>query len=189
MAKIIYNEAVKAMLDRRSIRRFKSEQITEDQLETILTCGFNAPSGGNAQNWFLAVVQDQKFIDEMHEFFLTTLPPEDKLPPVMQQRLKDPNYNIIFRAPTAIFVFYDPERGPLNCGFLGENMAIAAVSLGLGSCYIGGAMQIFETPQGKAFMERMKVPQGYKAAFGLAIGYPDEKPDARPRDMTKMSRM
>lgn len=186
---IIRNEVVNALLDRRSIRRYKPNQISEDQLETILTCGFNAPSGGNTQSWFVAVVQDSKFIDEMHQVFVNTLPPLDKLPPIMSERMKDPEYNLVFRAPTAIFVFYDPEKSQLNSAILGQNMVIAAQSLGLGTCYLGGPMQIFGTPEGEEFMKRMNVPEGYKPSFGLAVGYPNENPEARPRDLTKFSRV
>ena len=69
MEKIIMNDVVKAILERRSIRKYEDRQITEEELNTILTCAFNAPSGGNGQQWFLSVVQDKAVLDTISKAF------------------------------------------------------------------------------------------------------------------------
>ena len=189
MANLISNETIKHMLERRSIRDFKPEQISEDQLETILHCGFNAPSGMNCQSWFLTVIQDREVLDDWHKSFVKSLPPADQLPPIMQQRLKNPNYDVFYHAPTLILVSFEKEKGPLNSGFLGQNMVLAAQSLGLGTCYIGGAVNFLGSPEGKPVLDRMKLPEGCQPCFGVAIGQPNEQPDARPRDFTKLARI
>ncbi len=189
MANMISNETIKNMLDRRSIRDFKTQQISEEQLETILNCGFNAPSGMNCQPWFLTVLQDKDLLNEWHKMFVKSLPPAEELPPIMQQRLKDPNYNVFYHSPTLILVSCETEKDPLNCGILGQNMVLAAQSLGLGTCYIGGAVRFLESPEGSPLLEKMKLPEGYKPCFAVAVGYPNEKPEARPRDFTKLVRI
>ena len=77
--------------ERRSIRKFKPRQISEEQLETLLTCGFRAPSGANCQAWYLSVIQDKALLDQIHAAHIENLPPLEKLPPVMTERLKNPN--------------------------------------------------------------------------------------------------
>ena len=186
---MIENEVIKTIMARRSIRKFKSQQISEEQLETILTCGFRAPSGGNCQAWYLSVIQDKELLDQIHEAHIRNLPPIEELPPVMEERLKTPDYNVFFHAPTVIMVSYEIEKGPLSCGILGQNMVIAAQSLGLGTCYFGGIFQLLLSPAGKPYLDKMKIPEGYDPCFMLGIGYPDETPGETPRDLNKYVRI
>jgi nitroreductase len=189
MASIISNEVVKTILERRSIRSFTPEQISEDQLETILTCGFNAPSGGNVQSWFLTVVQDAGLLGEINAEFVKMVKAQPVIPPIMVERLKNPNYSVFFNAPTAILVCYETEKGPANSSFLAENMVLAAQSLGLGTCYIGGVLQFLNSPAGDHFLPALKIPAGHTPAYFVSIGYPNESPAARPRDFSKMTRI
>ena len=64
---MIDNELTRIIRDRRSIRKYKSEQLTEEQLQTLLECGFLAPSGGNSQNWHVTVVQSQDYLGRLSE--------------------------------------------------------------------------------------------------------------------------
>jgi nitroreductase len=138
---IMHNPIVDTILARRSIRAFDPDrQLTEDQLETLLACGFAAPSGGNCQSWHMTVVQDAALLSDIHEGFVKMIKALPVIPPVMVERLKNPNYTVFFRAPTAILVCYLKEKGPTNSALLAENIVLAAQSLGLGTCYIGGVM-------------------------------------------------
>jgi nitroreductase len=105
----------------------------------------------------------------------------------MVERLKNPLYSVFFRAPTCILICYETEKGPTNSAFLSENMAIAAQSLGLGTCYVGGVLMYLGTPEGAPLMAKLQIPEGYTPAYFLCTGYPDEAPDARPRDLSKIS--
>lgn len=59
------NEIIKSIMNRRSTRKYKSEQITEDKLQVLLDCGIQAPSAVNAQPWHFTVVQSKDLIDHM----------------------------------------------------------------------------------------------------------------------------
>ena len=59
---MIDNEITRVIRDRRSVRKYKSEQLSEEQLQTLLECGFLAPSGGNSQNWHITVVQSVDYL-------------------------------------------------------------------------------------------------------------------------------
>lgn len=187
MGNIIMNEVVKTILERRSIRSFKPEQISDDQLETILNCGINAPSGANFQSWHVVVVQDAALLSEISAKFVEMVKNNPPIPPVMVERLKNPNYSVFFNAPTALLVCYETEKGPTNSAFLAENMVLAAQSLGLGTCYIGGVMNYLNSPDGAPYLERLKIPAGFTPAYFVSVGQPDEKPDARPRDFSKIT--
>lgn len=189
MADIIMNEVVKAILERRSIRKYSDKQITEQELETILTCAFNAPSGGNSQSWFLSVVQDKKVLDDISRAFADSIKANPNTPDNVKARFDAPDYKVYFGAPTVIFVSY-PKAGPeTNSALLGENVVIAAQSLGLGTCYLGGVIGFLRKPEAAEYVEPLKLPEGYELLFGIAIGYPEESPAAKPRDFGKMARI
>ena len=185
MENIIQNEVTQAIISRRSIRDFKPDQISELQLKTIINCGFHAPSGMNCQGWYLSVIQNKQLLDEIHQEHIRSLPPVEKLPPVMQERLKNPDYNVFFHAPTVIMVSHAEKAGSLNCGFLGQNMVLTAQSLGLGTCYLGGILQLLLAPEGQPFLDQMKIPDGYSPCFLIAVGQPNEQPAMRERDFTR----
>ena len=77
--------------------------------------------------------------------------------------------------------------GDLDAGLLGENMMLAAQAIGLGTCCLGGPVRwLNSNADGKFFLDRLDIPEGYKLNYIIAIGYPDEQPDAKPRDASKV---
>ena len=75
----------------------------------------------------------------------------------------------------------------LDAGLLGENMMLAAQSLGLGTCIQTGPVRFLTTNEkAKPFMNSLDIPEGYKLLYVIAVGYPDEAPDAKPRDASKV---
>jgi nitroreductase len=185
MEKIIHNAVVDAMLSRRSIRAYKPEQITQEELDTLLVCGFNAPSGGNGQQWFLTVIQDPALLGEISAETAKFSLKNPNLPDRMKARYEDLNYSASMGAPTAIFFAYPQDNGEVNVSILSENVVLAAHSLGLGSCYLGGIMQFLNAPEAAQLVKKFQIPEGYKLVYGLSVGYPDQNPDAKPRDLTK----
>ena len=55
------NEVTKVLCERRSVRKFKNEQIPRDILDEILKCGTFAPSGKNMQNGIIVVIENKKY--------------------------------------------------------------------------------------------------------------------------------
>jgi nitroreductase len=75
----------------------------------------------------------------------------------------------------------------LDAGLMGENMMLAAQSLGLGTCIQTGPVRALTTDErAKAFRDRLDIPADYKLNYILAVGYPNEQPDAKPRDASKV---
>ena len=90
-------------------------------------------------------------------------------------------------APNLICVCTPANGSELDAGLLGENMMLAAQSMGLGTCCLGGPVRfLLSNDKCKFFLDRLDIPANYKLNYILAIGYPDEQPDAKPRDASKV---
>ena len=174
------NPVLSNIMARRSIRKYLDKPVEHEKLEVILKCGINAPSGMNRQPWIVCVVEDQKLIADVTEVFKQENP---------EQVARDKDFKNMFRnAPNLICVCTPANGGgELDAGLLGENMMLAAQSMGLGTCCLGGPVRfLLSNEKCKFFLERLDIPADYKLNYILAIGYPDEQPEAKPRDTSKV---
>ena len=174
------NEVINAIMARRSVRQYLDKPVEHEKLAAVVRAGINAPSGMNRQPWIIRVVENQQLIAEVNEVFKQENPEQVK---------RDPNFKNMFRnAPNLICVCTPAEGGgELDAGLLGENMMLAAQSMGLGTCCLGGPVRFLNTnADARFFLDRLNIPEGYKLNYILAIGYPDEQPDAKPRDASKV---
>ena len=71
-------------------------------------------------------------------------------------------------------------------GIVVENMALAAESMGVGTCIIGMILDYMTSEDGADMMKKIGAPEGYEFIIGLALGYPNEAPEAKPRDGSKV---
>ena len=174
------NPVLSNIMARRSIRKYLDKPVEHEKLEIIVKCGINAPSGVNRQPWIVRVVEDQKLIADVTEVFKQENP---------EQVARDKDFKNMFRnAPNLICVCTPANGGgELDAGLLGENMMLAAQSMGLGTCCLGGPVRfLLSNEKCKFFLDRLDIPADYKLNYILAIGYPDEQPDAKPRDASKV---
>ena len=174
------NPVLSNMMARRSIRKYLDKPVEHEKLEVVVRAGINAPSGMNRQPWIVRVVEDQQLIDDVTEVYKRNNPEQVK---------RDKDFKNMFRnAPNLICVCTPAEGGgELDAGLLGENMMLAAQSMGLGTCCLGGPVRFLNSnADAKFFLDRLDIPEGYKLNYILAIGYPDENPDAKPRDASKV---
>ena len=161
------NPVLSNMMARRSIRKYLNKPVEHEKLEAIVKCGINAPSGMNRQPWIVRVVEDQKLIADVNQAAERSL---------------------FYDAPALICVCTPANGGgELDAGLLGENMMLAAQSMGLGTCCLGGPERfLVSNEKCKFFLDRLDIPADYKLNYILSIGYPDEQPDAKPRDASKV---
>ena len=157
------NEILRALRERRSCRSYKPEQITDDELKTVLEAGTWAPTAKAVQNPDLL----QKI---------------SRINAAVWGRDIDPFYG----APTYVLVFgSDPavwaNSVPDGSLVLG-NMMNAAHAIGLGSCWINREREMFATAEGKALMQGFGLPDGLIGIGALALGYPaGPARDPKPR--------
>ena len=174
------NPVLSNMMARRSIRKYLDKPVEHEKLEIVVRAGINAPSGMNRQPWIIRVVEDQQLIAAVTEVYKQENP---------DQVARDPNFKNMFRNAPNLICVCTPVKGggELDAGLLGENMMLAAQSMGLGTCCLGGPVRfLLNSENAKFFIDRLDIPEDYKLNYILAIGYPDEQPDAKPRDASKV---
>lgn len=171
------NDVLRAIAERRSVRQFKAEQISDAELQAILTAGLQAPSGHNDQSWYLVAVQNRELIDEMSEGSKREM---QKMPVDWMAELgRNKNYHIYYHAPTVIVVA--ARAGAISpladaCAAI-QNMLLAAESLGVGSCWMGFAAFHFAAPEAR---QRIGLPDGYEVHYAVALGYKPDKLQLQP---------
>lgn len=162
------NTNINHLMKRRSIRKFKPEQIKKEELDSIIEAGLYAASGMNRQAPIVIAVQDKAIRDELA-----------KLNASVMGRDGDPFYG----APTVLVVLADKSiptyiyDGSLMIG----NLMQAAYELGIGSCWIHRAKQEFETPFGKELLKKLGIEGDYEGIGNVILGYPDMEAETKPR--------
>jgi nitroreductase len=178
------NETLQTILTRRSIRKYKSEQIPSDILKQIIDAGLHAPSAMGRQPWHLVVVRGFDKIAEVDREVkaVTARMPDNPY----KEFVGGTNYTINYRAPTFIIVSgnttLSPRNAPFDCALLFGNMFLAAHSLGVGSCWINQLNVLNDEPGFREYMTRLGIPTENRI-FGCAcFGYADgQAPQALPR--------
>lgn len=174
---------IEAIEARRSIRVYKDTPVEREKLQTIAECGVKAPSARNLQEWEVRIVDSKEWIDACTATYLKAVEGTDKA-----SYMLTPGFKNIFRNATAVIFVAAPEGlfSGVNVGMLGENMMLAATELGLGTCCLGSVQMTFAEPAMEEYLSSLGFSEGYKLSYALAVGYPDESPEAKPRDMEKI---
>ena len=175
---------VAAIEARRSIRAYKDTPVEHEKLQLLAECGVKAPSAMNRQEWELRIVNSKEWIDGCTATYLNAVEGTGKA----DYMKNAPGFKNIFRnAPAVIFVAA-PEGvfAGENVGCLAQNIMLAATELGLGTCFLGSVQMMFAEPAMKEYMQSLGFSEGYHLRYALAVGYPDETPEAKERDMSKI---
>lgn len=180
-------QTLDAIAQRRSIRKFTDAPVTDEQIRAILLAATQAPSGKNRQPWRFIVVSGEKrtgMLDAMHAG-------------IAKHEARGENTGsakgsarIMEQAPVTIFIFNAEGMHPwltrsidqafwdlVNVQSVGaaiQNMCLTALDMGLGSLWIADVL--FAYDELCAYLD-----QDCQMVAALAIGYPDEEPDVRPR--------
>ena len=163
------NEVIKAMIERRSCRNFKVEQIKDEELQAILEAGKYAATGKGLQSPKMVVIQNPEVIAKLSKWNADIM-----------GVTSDPFYG----APTVILVLADATRptavqdGSLVMG----NLMLAAHSIGVASCWINRAKEEFATEEGKALLKQWGIEGDYIGVGHCVLGYPAvDLPKPAPR--------
>ena len=162
-------ETIQDLKTRRSVKKYKPDQITKNELVQVLEAGMNAPSGMGRQSAVMAVVQDPETLKKLSSLNASIMGVSS-----------DPFYG----APTVIVVLADStvptyrEDGSLVMG----NLLNAAHALGLGSCWIHRAKEVMATPEGQELLKKWGLDSRYVGIGNCILGYGDgPEPQAKPR--------
>ena len=162
------NKTLEDLQSRRSIRKYKPEQISREELDAVISAGVCAPTGMNRQSPIIIAVQDSATV---------------KLLSKMNAAVMGVDSDPFYGAPTVLIVLADADsRHAVQDGSLVMgNLMNAAQAIGLGSCWINRAKEVFDTDEGKALLKKWGVEGDYIGVGNCILGYPDESPSMKPR--------
>lgn len=163
------NDTLKTLVTRRSIRKFTDRPVEREKLEMILEAGLYAPTGRNSRDTLFLVVTNKALRDR-----LSTL----------NARVMGSDSDPFYGANTVIVVFADRNRTTTvedgSCAM--ANLMNAAFSLGVDSCWIHRAREVFEGEEGRAIAREFGIPDEYIGIGNCILGYRDcELPEPLPR--------
>ena len=162
------NQIIEAIKNRHSCKKYLDTPVDMKLLLEIAEAGKYAPSALNLQSPVFLVVNDRKTRDELSKMNASIL-----------NSTEDPFYN----APAVIVVLADRNnKNHVYDGSLAaENIMLAASSMGLGSCWINRARQMFDTEEGKKIIKDAGIEGDYEGICNIIVGYPDGELTVKPR--------
>jgi len=178
------NKVIEAIKSRRSVRKYKPEQISKEELNLILEAGCYAPSAHNQQSWHFTVIQNSEMLDYISEQAKTGMRKSD-----IDWAINlgsNENYHLFFHAPTVIVVSGNKNSiSPLvDCSAAIQNMLLAAESLDIGSCWIGLVRYFFGDPEN---VKKLNLPDDYTPYYAVSFGYKVEKNSVVERSVNSVN--
>ena len=164
------NETLNVLKTRRSIRSYTAEQVSPRDLDAILEAGTWAASGMGQQSAVMVVVQDPETIA-----YMSGLNAE-----IQGKPGTDPFYG----APTVVVVLADSEKANWikDGSRVMGNLMTAAASLGVGSCWVNRATELFDRAEGRALLQKWGLPETLRGVGNCILGYPaGDVPAPKPR--------
>lgn len=165
---------------RRSVRAFRPEQIHESELQTILSAGLAAPSGGDSRTNHLLVIQNAETLQTLRglveQEFAQMEATEDLYKSIRNSiaASKQGGYEFFYRAPTLIVAAnrrdYGNAMADASCVL--ENMMLAATALNVGSCWINQLHWLDGHAAIRSFLCSLGMAEDETVCGGLALGYP-----------------
>lgn len=180
---------------RRSTRRYKSEDVSDEQLEQIVEAGRFAPSGGNCQSTHFIVVKNKETLAELAELTQQEFAKMEITSGLYKSIVnsinasKKGNYIFHYNAPVLIITANQKDYGNniADCACALQNMMLMANALDLGSCWINQLKWLNENPVILEYMKELGMNEGERVYGALAVGYPDTAdglPDREPLERT-----
>jgi nitroreductase len=189
------NDLIRAMMDRRSIRKFQERQLDEETLAEILSAGSWAPNAGGRQSPLFVVCQNAAINEELGRLSVEINGRLNRPAPKPGESLPQASpasASAFYGAPTVVTIFAPKNwhNFTIDCGVAAQNMVLAAHSLGVGSCIIARALELFETETGKNYMRKWNIGEDYEGKIHVILGYRDgEQPEAKPRKEGRVIRI
>lgn len=177
------NETMRSIEKRFSCRNYDGVLPGKEQLDAIAKAAVQAPSGMNRQPWQVVVITNKGLIEEMDDAGMAVLASqEDK---TTYNRFMERGGKLFYNAPCMFLILQQPKTD-LDTGIVSENIALAAEALGLNSVICGMARIPLDAPQGPAFLEKIKIPEGYEFGMAVLVGNGTAKGTPHLPDLSKI---
>ena len=158
------------LLNRRSKRKFKSDNIEDEKIELLIASALLSPSGKKKNHWDFIVVRESESLEKL-------------------SLCKPHSASLIASAPLAIVVVGDPSVSDTwieDCSIASIIVQLEAEDLGLGSCWVQVRNRVHENEQPSAeyIKSLLGIPSSKEVLSVIAIGYPDEQ--KKPNDLKNL---
>ena len=177
------NPVIETILNRRAVRRYENKPVPRELLEQIVECGRYAATAKGIQPWHFTVVTDRAVLDRIAAANAKLAEQDPNTPAPMLDEIAQGRFDNFRGAPCAVLMSGEDGKAfaDVDCANAVENMALAAESLGLNSCYLASFKPCLLGEAGAGLRKELGIPDGYTPNLALAIGYGAEKPAAGPR--------
>jgi nitroreductase len=196
--KVMMNPVIETIKNRKSVRLYEKKSVPKDIINTIIEAGNLAPSTGdeklveeggkkikitNYQPWRFVIVEDPEFKQKLfqtiepiranfYESMKETMPEMYERGVKLYEVMDEPKDLIFYSAPVILYVI-GPSKNNIGCAMACENIMIAAVSLGLGSCYAGFGAMVSHNPD---VVKILELKEGERIYGPILLGYPKVNP-------------
>lgn len=186
------------MKKRYSVRLFEQKPVSKEILNQIIEAGNLAPSSGNTkhieqagqkktiidyQPWRFVVVQNSEFQKKLfstiepfrsnfYDGLKTSVPEMYDRAMKLTEAMDEPKDLIFYSAPVVVYVIGSAGNAT-GCAMVCENIMLAAVSFGLGSCYVGFGALVKDNPE---IVNTLELTEGERIYGPIVLGYPKVNP-------------
>lgn len=172
------NDLLEKMKSRRSVRKYKAQNVEQEKIDQIIEAGLYAASAMGQQKPIIIQVSEKTLRDELSA----------KNAEVMG----NPNIDPFYGAPDVLVVLAPKDWS--NCVYDGSlvmgNLMLAAHELGLGSCWIHRAKEEFESDWGKNLLKKLGIEGEWEGIGHCILGYSDgDLPAPKPRTENRVYRV
>ncbi len=179
------NETMRIIHSRASIRGFHPTALTSTELEALAAAALSAPSGMDAQPWHFSFVTDAAALTAVSEAAIDTFRRAGNQ--TILDRVAARHPSLFYGAPLVVFISLARNASAIEAGIAVQTLALAAQSLGLGSCIIGLAGAAFSGADGPALASRLAFPADHSFAISIAIGHAAMDKEPHRHDPGKVS--
>lgn len=159
---------IENILNRRSVKKYKEEAVSEELIDQIIEAGLYAPSSLNLQSAIIVAITNPQERDKLAQ---------------LNAQVMNASIDPFYHAPVVLVVLADKNNANrvYDGSLVMANMMQAAYDLGLGSCWIHRAKEVFESEQGKQLLKQWGIEGEYEGIGNCIVGVPARVASATPR--------
>jgi nitroreductase len=182
------NIVLETIKNRRTIRGYKQDGLSNEQIETLIDNVLTSPTAFNKQDWHFTFVTNYGTILKLEEYVVSEMirTGDD----TMKAHLAARGNKTIYNAPLLVIISANRENpySKLDSGIAAFNLSITAKGMGLDSVMLGSCGFIFGGEKAAYHRELLKIPETHDFMVGVAVGYKDAEPkEKEPVDKSKIS--
>ena len=190
-------DILQAIYHRRAVRAYTAQRPDDDVIRNLLDAAVQAPTAMHTEPWAFVIVQDKALLRRLSDRAKTLLLEKlaagaaDAMDRRLQYRmiamLREPSFNVFYDAGTLVVICRKP-LGPYaeaDCWLAAENLMLAACAKGLGTCCIGFAIPVLNTPDVK---HDLGIAEELAAVVPIIVGFPRGTPEPVSRKSPQILR-